>query len=357
MAVLLVSPEAFHHVRGTRRGRLNAFSVLVVLVVLLGYAVTYVQGFAFFPVINTFAVRETSGNKLESRIACQEGGGFLASEPTAALHAAVIQAARTAGAGAEWYAYLGASTRGNSPAHCPPALPDQIAGISAGQSFGCYWRWDQGRWSQMEDEPALPLFRKNVGVTFSIGNYFSAPASPVILSGMQNGFPSWFDRGATVVSVRRPGPMFGQDLLAVGTEDTSTWSDNEDSGGYSYAGYSFGLYYNTSRWNPSAKAASKEKFWAVCQVQGPTRDGYEMPDTSKSLENRWWVIFFVILMVVCFVLFIVTACCQENEDMDEPPEDAPEWAREETEDVTHTKSFVSTRSFVHRSNNGNAWES
>ncbi|AYU77199.1 hypothetical protein, unknown function [Leishmania donovani] len=343
----LSRPAAPHHVGGARHCRLVVLSVAVLLVVLLSHGVEHAQGFAFVPVVNTFARPEGSGHKIESRLVCQEGGGYIAGEPTAAAHTAVIEAARGAGAGTEWYAYLGASTDASPAGDCPPPLTEHILGSGAGLSFGCYWRWNQGRWTETDDNPELPLHISNVGVTFYIGNYFGEPTSPSVnVYGVQSGFPSWFNATAPKKSQLRPSSMFGQDLLAVGNGDTSTWSDNKASGGYTYAGFLFSSVYNGSRWKEESQRASRAFFWAVCQTQGPSRMMYELHNTSSSVQNNWWVIFFSILMVLCLVVFIVTACCQDNEGMDEPPEDAPEWAQEETNQATRTKSFVSTRSFV-----------
>ncbi|KAG5505325.1 hypothetical protein JIQ42_07533 [Leishmania sp. Namibia] len=338
---------ASDHGSAIRRSRLAVLSVSVLLVVLLSGNVEHAQGFAFAPLINTFAKPERSGSKSGSRLLCQESGGSIAGEPTAAAHAAVIQAVRDAGAGAEWYAYLAASTTANPTFNCPPPLTEQVLGSAAGQSFGCYWRWNHGRWSEMDDDPNLPLYMKGAGVTFYVGNYFAKPQSgSVKVYGPYGGFPSWFNQTAPADSQLRPSAMFGQDLLVVGSGDTSTWSDNRDSGGYDYAGFSFSRFYNRSSWDAEAQRATRVNFWAACQTQGPSRVVYESPDTSSKVQNNWWVIFFSFLTLLCLVAFIVTACCQDNEDMDEPPEDAPAWAQEETNRATHTKSFVSTRSFV-----------
>ncbi|KAK7198871.1 hypothetical protein NESM_000853600 [Novymonas esmeraldas] len=332
---------------GQRRRHGALLSVAALVVLLLSHGVEQARGFAYVPVVNTFARVDTSGNKVESRLVCQEGGGYIAGEPTAAAHTAVIQAVRGAGAGTEWYAYLGASTHDNPPPSCPPPLSQQVPGTPGGASFGCYWRWNQGRWTETDDNPALPLYVSHVGVTFYVGNYYADPSTSVVtVYGPQGNFPTWFNHTTPKTSQNRPSAMFGQELLSVGNGDASSWSDNENSGGYSYASFLFSTIYNTSRFNPTAKAATMSKFWAVCQTQGPSRMMYESQNTSSDLQNRWWVIFFVILLVLCLVAFIVTACCQDHEDMDEPPEDAPEWAQEETQQATRTKSFVSTRSFV-----------
>ncbi|XQJ25667.1 hypothetical protein NXY56_001607 [Leishmania guyanensis] len=351
MAVQLDGAVAPHHMDGARRRRPTTLSVAMLLLVLLSYGVEYVQGFAYVPVVTTFVRPDRSGDKMESRLLCQEGGGYIAGEPTAALHTAVIQAARGAGAATEWYAYLAASTNANPLINCPPPLVDHVIGSGAGASFGCYWRWNQGRWSEMDDNPDLPLYISHVGVTFYAGNYFLEPLSPsVSVYGVQGGFPSWFNKTEPLKSQLRPSAMFGQDLLAVGNGDASTWSDNKASGGYSYAGFSFSAIYNSSKWNADAQKASQANFWAVCQAQGSSRMMYEQQDTSSKLQSLWWVVFFVALLVLCFVVFVLAACCQDNENMDEPPEDAPEWAQEETKQVTHTKSFVSTRSFTQQHN-------
>ncbi|KAG5484090.1 hypothetical protein LSCM1_05945 [Leishmania martiniquensis] len=340
-------PVVSNHGGGSRRRRLVALSVVALLVVLLSDGAEYAEGFVFVPLINTFARPERSGSKSQSRLLCQEAGASLAGEPTAAAHAAVIQAVRSAGAGTEWYAFLSASTDANPVFNCPPPLTEQSSGSFGGQSFGCYWRWNHGRWLEADDDAQLPLYREGAGVTFYAGNYFEKPASASVkVYGPYGGFPSWFNGTAPVKSQLRPSSMFGQDLLAVGIGDTSSWSDNRASGGYDYAGFSFSRFYNRSKWDAGAQRASRANFWAACQTQAPSRILYEGVDTSSDLQKNWWSIFLGFLLVLCFVAFVVTACCQDNENMDEPPEDAPEWAQEETNQIAHTKSFVSTRSFA-----------
>jgi hypothetical protein len=318
--------------------------VLLLLPLLLCEAAAVAHGFAFAPVIASFATAETSANKLQSRLACQQGGGYIAGEPTAALHESVIQTVRSAGAGDTWYAFLGADTEASPAQNCPQPI---TAGSDAGgASYGCYWRWNQGRWVEMADNTALPLYNHSTGVTFYIGNTYKTPVSTAVkFYGATGGFPIFFDYAATEAGNRRPGMLFGKELLVVGKSDTSTWSDNLGAGGYSYAGYSFSSIVGVSVWNSTAQASTKPYFWAICQTQAPSRTMYELANTSSGLQENWWVIYFVVLFVVMFVIFLVAAVCQDDEDMDEPPEDAPVWAQQEMQSAKRTKSFVSTRSF------------
>lgn len=313
------------------------------LLLLLCEAAHVAHAFAFVPVISSFAVPETTGSVVQTRLVCQQGGGYVAGEPTAALHLSVIQTARAAGAGTTWYAYLGSDTDANAALNCPvPAT----AGGTGGASYGCYWRWNQGRWTEMDDDTTLPLYINGVGVTFYVGNTYAKPASTAVrVYGPTGGFPNYFDGTATANRDKRPGQYYGKQLVAVGSSDTSTWSDNSGKGGYTYADYTYNSIFNMSRWNAASQAASKASFWAVCQSQAPSRTMYELANTSSGLQQNWWVIYLVILFVLTLIAFIIVAVCQDDEDMDEPPEDAPEWAQEETQATKRTKSFVSTRSF------------
>ncbi|GET86984.1 hypothetical protein, unknown function [Leishmania tarentolae] len=355
MMVRLDGLGASHRVGVACRRRLVVLSVATLLFVFLSHCAEHAHSFAFVPVVNTFAMPEKSGNKMESRFACQDSGGYMAGEPTTATHLSVIEAVRGAGAGVEWYAYLGASTDDSLANECPPPVTEHAVGSGLGQSFGCYWRWNQGRWTETDDNPELPLHIPKVGVTFYVGNYFRLPSSPSLtVYGVQGGFPSWFNATSSKQSELRPNSMFGQDLVAVGRGDTSSWSDNQASGGYSYAGFIFGSIYNTSIWDLKAQKSSQMFFWSVCQTQAPSALLFELEDTSSVVQNIWWVIFFAIIMVLCTIAFCVTVHCQEDESMDEPPEDAPEWAKEETNKTTRTKSFVSTRSFRPQPGDDNA---
>ncbi|KPA76394.1 hypothetical protein ABB37_07732 [Leptomonas pyrrhocoris] len=333
-----------------RHGARRLALPLLLLLLLFCGAVRVAHGFAFVPVMSSFAKQDTSGSKMQSRLVCQQGGGYLASEPTVALHQSVIETVRRAGAGETWFAYLGATTDANLEDNCP--FPIISGRLINGVSYGCYWRWNQGRWAETADNRTLPLYIKGVGVTFYIGNTFEKPQSAtVVYYGQASGFPSFFDAADMAPRDRRPGMMFGQDLILRGVSDTSTWSDNLAVGGYSYAGYRWSPVAGVSQWNASAQAASKVNFWAACQVQAPSRTMYEMTNTSSALQKNWWIIFFVVLFVVTLVVFLIVALCQDDEDMDEPPEDAPEWAQQETHETLRPKSFVSTRSF-----RGNTYE-
>lgn len=329
---------------GTKSRTTTTVAVVAAALVLLLCEVAHVaHAFAFVPVITSFAVQETSGTRVQTRLTCQEGGGYVAGEPTAALHLSVIQTVRAAGAGSAWYAFLGADTESSADVNCPVAAP---SGGTGGASYGCYWRWNQGRWTEMKDNASLPLYISGVGVTFFVGNTYLKPSSAFVTAyGPTGGFPSYFNGTATANRDKRPGQFFGKQLVAVGTSDASTWSDNDVTGGYSYAGYTYSSIFNSSRWSVTGRNASKANFWAVCQAQAPSRTMYELTNTTSGLQQNWWVIFLVILFVLVLIAFIIVATCQDDEDMDEPPEDAPEWAQEETQATKRTKSFVSTRSF------------
>lgn len=326
----------------SRPARMVATASLTLLL-LFCEAAHVAHGWAFVPVVHNFAVKETTASVVQSRLVCQEGGGYIAAEPTALLHQSVVQTVRAAGAADTWYTFLGGDSHANAALNCPkPIAIDELSGAS----YGCYWRWNQGRWTEMDDARALPLYIGGVGVTFFIGNTYKVPlSSSVTFYGQTGGFPIFFDTAAVADRDKRPGMLFGKNLVAVGKSDTSTWSDNLESGGYSYAGYTYNSVVGVSRWNADAQTASKADFWTVCQAQTPSRTMYELENTSSGLQENWWVIFFVILFVVMLVVFFIIACCQDDEDMDEPPEDAPVWAQEETQQTKRTKSFVSTRSF------------
>ncbi|KPI89662.1 hypothetical protein ABL78_1243 [Leptomonas seymouri] len=316
----------------------------LVLLLFLCEAAHIAHGFAFVPITASFAVPDPSASRSQARLLCLNSGGHVAGEPTATLHQSVINTVRAAGAGEIWHAFLGADTKANQRLNCP--LPITEASTINGVSYGCYWRWNEGRWTATGDDTTLPLSIYAVGVTFFIGNIWRKPSSSTItLYGPTGGFPTFFDRTNEVEGNRRPGMLFGQDLITSGVSNTATWSDNLASGGSSYAGYTYNNIAGASEWNETAQLDSKAFFWAVCQIQAPTRAMYEASDTSSALQQRWWCIFFIILFIVMLVAFIVVACCQEDEEMDEPPEDAPDWAQQETQETKRTKSFVSTRSF------------
>lgn len=325
-------------------------AVITVAAVFLALgAVRPVKAYAHIPVVHYFALKPYGANtKSVAARACGLAGGYLSSEPTVPAHDASDAAA--ASLGRSWYAYLGADnseSRGPGRQECPPGYRamfalDYAEYIKTFKGFfnplTCYYRWNEGRWRQMQDDTTLDFFVAGVGVSFYRGNAIPE-ASPGIY-GPVGSFPSFFERRGDRAKVR-PGPLTGGQVLSVGEDGRSIWSDNEPSVGYSYANFNF-----TSGMFPdeNAIATSGEHFIALCNVQAPTRDRNELTDTSSDLQDYWWVAFFTLLFLLCFIAFVAIVSCQEREDMDEPPEDVPAWALSEADKVVHTRSLVGHRS-------------
>lgn len=331
--------------------------LLAALTVLLAQPVTVVNGFAFVPVLSFFTKPDPTGDKARSQHICAEGGGFIVAEPSASLHERVIEEAKKAGAGEEWYAYLGSSTHDRqSETSCPNALVNAPTSAQ-GATDGCRWRWNQGRWAEMPDDTTLPYYIPKVGVTHFMGNYYALPGgSSASHIGPKGDFPHWFDLTNADLSERRPNGMNGQDLLLVGTGSTTRWSDNLATGGYTYAGYTYSNSVLGIAFDEAAQAATKDKFYAICYTQGSSRASMEQYDTSNVIELNWWAIYLVLLFVICLIAVIVIGVCQEREDMDEPPEDAPAWAEEQVKETKQTKQFVSHRSLRQHDDDGDGQE-
>ena len=306
-----------------------------------------VRGFDFVPITSLYYAGASTGSTAGDSAACLSKGGYLATEATEVLHSADIAAIKNAiGDTTIFYAYLGGGVnlqRGNQggvPNFCPwstydPEYPSYIAIASSGYPDDCVYRWRVGRWEEMTSDAGQEPDEAHAGVAFYKGQNSGI--------GAIYGFPTWWLRAN---SLNRPGISRGRYLLLFQNSETMNaglppqWTDNYGLNGYTYAEVPY---------NPEAGRKTLSSFYTVCQNQGPFRLNYEDPRASTSqksdLQYVWWVIFFVILFVLCLIAFLVIAFCQEREDMDEPPEDAPEWAEQETEERRVSKSYVSQRSF------------
>ncbi|CCW61825.1 unnamed protein product [Phytomonas sp. EM1] len=311
---------------------------LPLFLLLLSRLAVPVEGLEFATVVNFFALQDPLATKENSETLCKGMGGFLATEPTPAAHAAVVAAAQEAGGGNEWYAFLGADTRDPTRKFCPKPFPEEFH--HGGATCDCYWRWNQGRWRELQDDRTRRFFTPGIGVTFFIGNHFRLEASEV---GPVSGFASYFPAPSTTDAERRPNCLLGNDLLAIGNGAGSIWSDNLATGGYSYAGYAYSEVISLCVWNESARAATKSKFLAICEIQAPTRGISEVDVHDAAPESTWWVVYFSLLFVALFIIFLIVWRCQDREDGDEPLEEAPDWVQQEAGGLVRSKSCVSQR--------------
>ncbi|KPA75454.1 hypothetical protein ABB37_08371 [Leptomonas pyrrhocoris] len=311
--------------------------------------ISEVRGFAYVPITSVFYAGKSTGTNAGDERMCLSKGGYLATEATAVLHNADIAAMQNAiGTATEFYAYLGGginlfrSKQGGVPGFCPwawadPETPSYILNPHTGDLRDCLYRWRAGRWRMMTSDEGEIADEAHSGVSFYKGrnNY----------QGALSGFPTWWYNAN--VFVIRPGVIGGRYVVLFQNGETTSanltpmWTDNFGLGGYTYAGGSV--------FESDAVLGKLPFFQTICQGQGPFRLNYEDPRAStpqkSDLQYVWWVIFFVILFVLCLIAFLIIACCQEREDMDEPPEDAPEWAEKETEARDVSKRYVSQRSF------------
>lgn len=310
---------------------------------------TEAHGYAFVPITSIMFDGTSSGSAAGDKATCLTKGGYLATEATAVLHSADIAVVQqNIGAATTFYAYLGGginyvwSNAGGYPGWCPyistdPELPTDIREATMGNTADCLYRWNVGRWQMMTSDVNVEVDQVHAGIAFYKGQNAGG--------GSIFGFPMFFHQSSVP---QRPGINQGRYVvLYQNTDQTSAglqpeWSDNYGMGGYTYAGPS-GVY------TAAASQATLSSFVTLCQGQGPFRLNYEDPNAStpqrSALQYVWWVIFLVILFVLCLIAFLIIACCQEREDMDEPPEDAPEWAEQETEERNVSKRYVSQRSF------------
>ncbi|KAK7198310.1 hypothetical protein NESM_000788800 [Novymonas esmeraldas] len=303
---------------------------------------TGARGYDYVPVTSIMFAGSTGGVRSADAATCLEHGGYLASEATAFLHEADVQAIEQEGL-TTYYSFLGGgilqapTMESNEFGFCPfdardPDFRVSVFPQTSGNLSVCYWRWSVGRWLEMPSSSGLPYDIGKVGIIFYRG-YSSSDQYRV------NGFPSFFPYTA---SVPHPNAYLGHQLVLTRNAaypNKAVWVDNWASGGYSYAGI-------TAEFPAGSTPASTLKDWkVVCQSQGPLRLNYEMANTTSQLQERWWAIYFTILFVLCLITFLVVALCQEREDMDEPPEDAPEWAEKETAQRSVSHRYVSQRSF------------
>lgn len=316
---------------------------LLVLLALLYCCCPAVVGYDYVPVTSLFHVDGATGVKSTDTRTCLSNGGYLASEATALLHTADAQMIESTTGQTVYYAFLGGgivqapNMSSAELGFCPyrkldPAFyVDPVYPQDRGSAALCYWRWYPGRWMEYESVTDLPYDQAHAGIIFYVG------IDPSPSMRRYNDFPEfWYiDTG-----LYAPGMFAGHELVlarSAMTKDVPVWGDSYAQNGYVNA---MGFAYNTT--------AIKEtlKYWQlVCQAQGPIRLNYESADTTSALQGAWWAIFFVILFVLCLIVFLVVALCQDREDMDEPPEDAPDWAEKETMQRSVSKRYVSQRSF------------
>lgn len=93
--------------------------------------------------------------------------------------------------------------------------------------------------------------------------------------GPVQGFPIWFriDRSQLWTTLR-PSVLTLRHLIAVGSDKGSVWSDNNDTGGYTYANYNFSTNQNrgdAAHLDLNAIAASRSKFITICNAYTPDR--------------------------------------------------------------------------------------
>ncbi|KAG5511620.1 hypothetical protein JKF63_07216 [Porcisia hertigi] len=316
--------------------------VTTVLLALLGGGTAGVRAYNFVPVISIFYVPGSSGTRSEDVGMCLDRGGYLATEATAALHEADVQTLESEGF-TTYYAFLGGAVEQQwhmesfEVGFCPFSNgdPDIWRDTSFSQAIGdnnnCYWRWSTGRWMDMPSTSGLPNDEDKRGIIFYQGQ------SALGFDRQVNGFPLFFPFDPPMY---HPNVRLGHNLLlyrgGVHTKQ-AVWGDTYARGGFTYGDNFVG--------SPELVAATLKDWRLLCQAQGPLRLSYEMVDTTSQVQDRWWAIYFVIFFVLCLITFLVVALCQEREDMDEPPEDAPEWAELETARRAVSRRYVSQRSF------------
>ncbi|CAJ1016146.1 hypothetical protein, conserved [Leishmania lindenbergi] len=319
-----------------------AWTAATVVAVLLCYSATGVCGYDFVPITSLFYVPAATGTRFKDASMCLERGGYLATEATAVLHEADVQALESEGF-TTYYAFLGGGIvqpwhmESYEAGFCPFALKDPDIWIdtpysqTSGDNNNCYWRWSVGRWMEMPSRSSLPYDVEKTGIIFYRGQ------STLGYDRQVNGFPLFFPFNPPMY---HPNMQLGHNLVLYrGGQHTTeaVWGDTYARGGFTY-GDNFAD-------DPQLVAATLKDWKLVCQAQGPLRLNYETSSASTHLQERWWVIHFLILFVLCLITVLVVVLCQEREDMDEPPEDAPEWTEKETGRRTVSHRYVSQRSF------------
>ncbi|KAG5487456.1 hypothetical protein LSCM1_07411 [Leishmania martiniquensis] len=319
-----------------------AAATVTLVTVLLCYSATGARGYNFVTITSLFYVPGATGTRYEDEGMCLERGGYLATEATAVLHEADVQALESEGF-ATYYAFLGGGIvqpwhmesfeRGFCPfsSKDPDIWTDTPYSQTNGDNNNCYWRWSAGRWIAMPSSSGLPYDEDKTGIVFYRGQ------NALGYDRRVNGFPLFFPFG---LPMYHPNVQLGHNLVLYrGGQHTAeaVWGDTYARGGFTYGDNFAG--------DPELVAATLKDWKLLCQTQGPLRLNYEVPNTSSQLQERWWAIYFAILVVLCLITFLVVALCQEREDMDEPPEDVPEWAEKETAQRTVSHRYVSQRSF------------
>ncbi|KAG5507841.1 hypothetical protein JIQ42_07132 [Leishmania sp. Namibia] len=322
--------------------RAAAVAATSVVAVLLCYSATGARGYSFVAITSLFYVPGATGTRYEDEGKCLERGGYLATEATAVLHEADVEALESKGF-TTYYAFLGGGIV--QPWHmesyemgfCPFSIKDPDIWTDTpysqtnGDNNNCYWRWSVGRWIDMPSTSGLPHDEDKTGIIFYRGQNALGDDRRV------GGFPLFFPHD---LPMYHPNAQLGHNLVLYrgGLHTTkAVWGDTYARGGFTYGDNFAG--------DPELVAATLKDWKLVCQTQGPLRLHYEAANTSSQLQERWWAIYFAILFVMCLVAFLVVALCQEREDMDEPPEDAPEWTEKEAAQRTVSHRYVSQRSF------------
>ncbi|EPY22004.1 hypothetical protein STCU_08392 [Strigomonas culicis] len=328
----------------------------VVPLLLVGVTTAY----QFAPVLTSFTVSDSTDSYAAALASCGARGGYLGTEPNTAMrthHAELGGAAK----GAVWYAFLGANVE--APDITPLCKDSYMTNPTDTASPGdCIYRWKMGRYLDFTDDSTFigTKWYYRSGISFYRGTLATTSTTDctytinntLLPCGPISGFSSFFMTSSTAPSgtdsgtyiANRPGFDNGHYLVLVGTGTSTVWSDNEPSGGYTYKGAtSSGSTYTLST---AGIAGTSTDFISLCDAQAPSRimiEPYTDPDSKSNL--MWWVIFLCILFFLLGLSFVILACCQEREDMDEPPEDAPEWAQHEASQVMKTKRYVSQNSF------------
>ncbi|EPY30274.1 hypothetical protein AGDE_09526 [Angomonas deanei] len=341
--------------------------------------------FKFAPILSMFASDEGTGSYEAALLKCRQGGGYLSADVTDLLHQAHVDTLKGHVGSGTWYAFMGGDSENTQQEYWTTSSAKDVCPYSQIQrnqtdnkvgkyidslqrsynDNSCFYKWNQGRWKEIDDylvaNDRTWFYRS--GVKFYRYRTQLTGDSSAQGDVFQKGYFPWSDthKGASyvpnkdVLATDRPGINKGLYTVYVGPD--GTWSDNEPTGGYTYGGidqtkcgksdtpFTCFLTADFSDFLPSIKETAG-KFYALCDVQVSSRtmlEPYNVAE-SPSTEN-WWIIYLVVLICVGLLVFIILTICQEREDMDEPPEDAPEWALREATAVEKPKRYISQKSF------------
>ncbi|EKF27802.1 hypothetical protein MOQ_008465, partial [Trypanosoma cruzi marinkellei] len=209
-----------------------------------------------------------------SRFACYQGGGLLASSQTPTAHVSIAAELRklASGKGETFRTYLGGTAQYTADMTSPERRCERTV---ASASLKCIYKWNQGAFLEHSSD--------GNGVSFYRGSMYS-----LVGAGPMNGYKAYWGH-----NLPGNGQLFL--MLCMNTnevDDQATWYDGQG-------------YPKLDEKTP------EETFGVACETQ----EGYVVSTTTLPpdvevpwLHKRWYVILIAILVPAIAAVAIIIAC-------------------------------------------------